>query len=43
MADEAITLALRRLVDPGHAPVRRRLTSELVVRGSTAHHAAPSG
>jgi LacI family transcriptional regulator len=43
MADEAIDLALRRLDDPDRAPVRRRLTSELVVRGSTAHHAAPGG
>jgi len=43
MADEAIELALRRLDDPERPPVRRRLTSELVVRGSTARHAAPGG
>jgi LacI family transcriptional regulator len=41
MAQEAVRLALCRLDDPGRTPERTRLTSQLVVRGSTDHYEPP--
>ncbi|WAX58481.1 LacI family DNA-binding transcriptional regulator [Jatrophihabitans cynanchi] len=40
MAEQAVNMALHRLAEPGRAPQRSRLTSELVVRGSTANYAS---
>jgi LacI family transcriptional regulator len=40
MAEEAVRLALDRVANRGRPPIRRRLPSHLVVRGSTGHHPA---
>jgi LacI family transcriptional regulator len=41
MAAEAVRLALFRLADPGRSAERTRLSSQLVVRGSTDHFEPP--
>jgi LacI family transcriptional regulator len=38
MAEQAVRLALDRLGDPERSPKRSRLASQLIIRGSTAHH-----
>jgi LacI family transcriptional regulator len=38
MAEQAVRMALDRLADPGRAPKRSRLASQLIIRGSTAQH-----